>query len=173
MTVVLENPRSSPGKMKSISSDGRSSWRHIRNTDKGNGLEGWRKLVPREPEPETSYLELGALEADPAMVGSSSDPEIPDFGLHEESRKLAKKMFRRLLKKGRNLRWRDRPITRLAAVLEAQEGKGMMSHHPRERLRVPSGRCSQHGERVPIFGVLHEEDEYPRRGRRRKKTWKC
>ena len=48
-----------------------------------------------EPEAETSQLELGALEV---RSRNGSDPEIPDIGLHEETRKLAKKRFRRLLR---------------------------------------------------------------------------
>jgi hypothetical protein len=66
-----------------------------------------------EPEAETGYLEL-------AMLGVTSEDErpaegelpVPDVGLPEETRKAAQRRYRRLLKAGAKMTWRDLPVTR-------------------------------------------------------------
>ena len=70
-----------------------------------------------ELEAETGYLEL-------AMLGATSEDERPAEGkLPEETRKVAQRRYRRLLKAGTKLTWRDIPVTRyrqgLAASIDA------------------------------------------------------
>ena len=77
-----------------------------------------------EREAETRYLGL-------AMFGATSEDErpaegeqpVPDVGLPEATRKAAQRRYRRQLKAGTRLTWRDLPVTRyrqrLAASIDA------------------------------------------------------
>ena len=54
------------------------------------------------------------------MLGVTSEDErpaegelpVPDVGLPEETRKAAQRRYRRLLKAGARMTWRDLPVTR-------------------------------------------------------------
>ena len=79
-----------------------------------------------EPEAEASFLEIAMLEQ-----ATSSDETVPgeeptpDVGLPEETRREARRRYRRLLRQGAALTWRDHPVTRyrqrLAAAAEMQQ----------------------------------------------------
>jgi hypothetical protein len=66
-----------------------------------------------EPEAETGYLELAMLGATSADERpAESEQPVPDVGLPEETRKAAQRRYRRLLKAGAKMTWRDLPVTR-------------------------------------------------------------
>ena len=78
-----------------------------------------------EPEAEASFLEIAMLEqttsSDEALPG---EEPTPDVGLPDQTRREARRRYRRLLRQGAALTWRDIPITRyrqrLAAAAEKQ-----------------------------------------------------
>ena len=76
-----------------------------------------------EREAETGYLELAMLAAVSEDEPVPGEVEAPDVGLPDATRVEARKRYRRHLKEGATMTWRDIPITRyrqrLAASLEA------------------------------------------------------
>ena len=77
----------------------------------------------QEPEAETGYLELAMVHEASEDEPVAGELEVPDVGLPEETRKEAQKRYRKLLRQGANLTWRDLPVTRyrqrLAASIES------------------------------------------------------
>lgn len=115
------------GKTGHYQKDCRSAPNNSNNKGKGKGNKGSKgkgKHVnsveetthENEPEAETGYLELAMLHAD------DSEAEVPRVGLPEATRNEARARYRRLLREGQPMTWRDQPITRyrqrLAAALE-------------------------------------------------------
>ena len=123
------------GKPGHIQRDCRAAKQNNSNSNKGKGKgrnKGKNKSVNNveennqqtEREAETRYLGL-------AMLGATSEDErpaegeqpVPDVGLPEATRKAAQRRYRRQLKAGTRLTWRDLPVTRyrqrLAASIDA------------------------------------------------------
>ena len=76
-----------------------------------------------EREAETGYLELAMLTAVSDDEPIPGKVEVPNVGLPDATRAEARKRYRRLLREGAAMIWRDIPITRyrqrLAASVEA------------------------------------------------------
>jgi hypothetical protein len=76
-----------------------------------------------EREAETGYLELAMLAAVSDDEPVPGEVEVPDVGLPDATRVEARKRYRRLLREGATMTWRDIPVTRyrqrLAASVEA------------------------------------------------------
>ena len=123
------------GKPGHIQRDCRAAKQNNSSSNKGKGKgrnKGKNKSVNNveennqqtEREAETRYLGL-------AMLGATSEDErpaegeqpVPDVGLPEATRKAAQRRYRRQLKAGTRLTWRDLPVTRyrqrLAASIDA------------------------------------------------------
>ena len=111
-----------------------------------------------EPEAEASFLEIAMLE----QVTSSDETlpnegPTPDVGVPDQTRREARRRYRRLLRQGAAMTWRDVPITRyrqrLAAAAEMQrQFKGTVgismarSVYAREGLEQACSSCDdRHG----------------------------
>ena len=89
---------------------------------KSKSVNNVEETQQQEPEAETGYLELAMVHEASEDEPVAGELEVPDVGLPEETRKEAQKRYRKLLKQGATLTWRDLPVTRyrqrLAASIE-------------------------------------------------------
>eukprot|EP00434_Breviolum_minutum_P041946 symbB.v1.2.037318.t1/scaffold5479.1/size26705/1 len=114
------------GLRRCLGGKGKNNKGDSKGKGKGKNVNSVEQQHSTEPEAEASFLEIAMLEQ-----ATSSDETVPgeeptpDVGLPEETRREARRRYRRLLRQGAALTWRDLPVTRyrqrLAAAAEMQQ----------------------------------------------------
>ena len=130
---------------------------------KGKNVNSVEQQHSTEPEAEASFLEIAMLEqatsSDEAVPG---EEPTPDVGLPDQTRREARRRYRRLLRQGAALTWRDIPITRyrqrLAAAPEMQQQfRGTVGISMAQRVLAREGldqACSSCDDRQgPSYGA--------------------
>ena len=95
-------------RLPSQSGKGKNNKGDSKGKGKGKNVNSVEQQHSTEPEAEASFLEIAMLEQ-----ATSSDETVPgeeptpDVGLPEETRREARRRYRRLLRQGAALTWRD------------------------------------------------------------------
>ena len=110
-------------RLPSQSGKGKNNKGDSKGKGKGKNVNSVEQQHSTEPEAEASFLEIAMLEqatsSDETVPG---EEPIPDVGLPEQTVREAKRRYRRLLRQGAALTWRDRPVTRYRQRLAAAAG---------------------------------------------------